>query len=79
MLPQLLDFETNRFVLRKHHVKNSALKRLAKGCMSVYDIEKSDIHKQFLNAYNSRGKKFSFPVILIIDNVTRLLIFNRNV
>jgi hypothetical protein len=79
MLPQLIEFDNKRVVVRKHHIKNSSLKRLEKGYMTVWDIEKSDVLSSIIYSYENRAKKFNFPVFLIVNDITRLLIFDKAV
>jgi hypothetical protein len=79
MITRLIDYDTERVVLQKEHLKDNTIKRLDKGSISVYDIEKSDVHSEYIYAYKTRAKKLGFPVLLIINGITRLLIFDKKI
>jgi hypothetical protein len=57
---------------------NSVLKRLEKGYISEYDIEVKDIYNQYQHyIYYAREK--NLRVMLKINNIRRLLIYNKEI
>jgi len=77
-MPRVLYYNQTKVSLEKHHVMNSVLNRLKKGYISVYDIEVSHINSQY-HHYISYAREHNLRVELVINGITRLLIFNRDI
>jgi hypothetical protein len=77
-MPRVLYYNQTKVSLEKHHVMDSVLTKLRRGHMTVYDIEVSHIHSQY-HHYISYARADNIPVMLTVNGITRLLIFNREV
>ena len=75
---QALDHRLRVLTLHKHHLKNTVIKRLNHNRMSIYDIEMHDFNKHvYLTKCLTAAELYSYPVVLVMPELTRLLIFNR--
>lgn len=77
-MSRILYYNQTRISLEKHHVMNSVLSRIKKGYMSIYDIEVNHINSQY-HHYISYARAENLPIVLTVNGITRLLIFNREV
>jgi hypothetical protein len=85
---KVLDRKNKVLTLYKHHLKGSVITRLKKNYLTVYDIEIGDYDNDQLKDFNNNdyiiavlheALRLGYPVLLHVDNITRLLIFNRSV
>ena len=75
-MPRILYYNQHEVCLEKHHIMNSVVNRLRKGYMSEYDIEVKDILGDY-HHYISYARDKNLRVMLKINKIRRLLIFNR--
>jgi hypothetical protein len=75
-MSRVLYHNQTKISLEKHHVLNSVLTKLRRGHMTVYDIEVNHINSQY-HHYISHARAENLPVVLTVNGITRLLIFNR--
>lgn len=68
----------DKVILKTHLVHPGIITRIRKGYASIYDIEMKDISKSAQH-YIDKAKVDQLPVILIVANATRLLIFDKYV
>jgi len=77
-MPRVLHYNQKEVSLKKHHVMASMLTKLRRGHITVYDIEVRHINSQY-HHYISYARANNLPVMLTVNGITRLLIFNREV
>jgi hypothetical protein len=75
-MPKNLYFLKDHVLLKTHHIRSSVITRLRKGKISVYDISDKDVYNH--NVYFlQKAEEENIPVLLQVNNITRLLVFNR--
>jgi len=77
-MPRILYYNQYEVCLEKHHLMDRVLNRLRKGYISEYDIEVKDILSDSRHYINYARDK-NLRVMLKINNIKRLLIFNRDI
>jgi hypothetical protein len=76
-MPKNLYILKDHVLLKTHHIRSSVITRLRKGKMSVYDIQEKDVYNH--NRYFlQKAEEDNLPVLLQVNNITRLLIFNKD-
>jgi len=69
---------TKVLVLREHDIKKTTLKRIKYKDITIFDIGLTDLYKhKYIERQIEICKEKGYPVVITINNVTRLLIFNR--
>jgi hypothetical protein len=66
----------DKVILKTHHIKPAVITRIDKGFNSVYDITEKDILNQYIK-YIKIARGLEIPVVLTVRNITRILIFDR--